>query len=236
MVVLVEFTIPAESFPFGRAIGGDPGVSVTLEEMVPFEGRRIPFLWVRNAGSGDLEAFEETLTNSETVKHAEALTRIDDSVLYQVTWNVAAASFLNGIADSGGTIMEGHADGVCSFVVRFANHADLTQFHRFYQANGYPVHIDRVSTLARDPGATFDFDLTDHQREALVLALEMGYFAVPRESCLEDVAAELGISSQSASERIRRASEKIHRKALFGLTATDFDESQALTVERTNED
>ncbi|MDG5776024.1 helix-turn-helix domain-containing protein [Haloarculaceae archaeon H-GB2-1] len=33
----------------------------------------------------------------------------------------------------------------------------------------------------------------------------MGYFAIPRTASLDDVAAELGISASSLSERLRRA-------------------------------
>lgn len=47
--------------------------------------------------------------------------------------------------------------------------------------------------------------VTGEQREAVLTALELGYYEVPRHANLADVAAELGISHQALSERLRRA-------------------------------
>lgn len=46
--------------------------------------------------------------------------------------------------------------------------------------------------------------LTPRQREALLVASEMGYFDVPRRTSIADVAARLGISAPALSERLRR--------------------------------
>ena len=49
------------------------------------------------------------------------------------------------------------------------------------------------------------FNLSEKQRETLVTALEMGYFKIPRESTLDEIAKTLDISTNSTSERLRRA-------------------------------
>lgn len=46
--------------------------------------------------------------------------------------------------------------------------------------------------------------LTQSQREALLLALEMGYFEEPRTAILSEVATELGISQPAAGGLLRR--------------------------------
>lgn len=46
--------------------------------------------------------------------------------------------------------------------------------------------------------------LPDAQRQALVVAYETGYFDVPQESALRDIAGRLNVSEQEASERLRR--------------------------------
>ncbi|MFP8951580.1 helix-turn-helix domain-containing protein [Natrialbaceae archaeon A-arb3/5] len=51
--------------------------------------------------------------------------------------------------------------------------------------------------------------LTDRQREALRVAREMGYFAVPREASVEDVAAELGCAPGTAAEHLRKAQQRV---------------------------
>ena len=41
MTVVVEFSLDADSFPFGRATSGDPEVRVQLERVVPLNTNRI---------------------------------------------------------------------------------------------------------------------------------------------------------------------------------------------------
>lgn len=224
VAVLVEFTIPADSFPFGRSTSGDPSVRVQLERVIPLEEGRVPFVW---ATGESFEQFEATLKNSEVVAHAEALTRVGDSVLYHTKWETDGETFMNGLADANGTIMEAHGDSTWSFTVRFRDHGDLTRFHQFYQEQDFPVHIERVSSLDEQSGVGYEFGLTPAQRETLVMAVENGYFAVPRETQLDEIADELGITSQAASERIRRGAQTVLRKALVGLVAADFESEGA---------
>lgn len=224
MAVIIEFTIESESFPFGRAVSADPDVRVSLERQVPLNEGRVPFVW---ATGEDLGRFERGLTDSEIVKDVEALTRIENSVLYEVEWHVGRETFMNGVADAGGTIMEANGDSTWSFTVRFSDHGDLTRFHQFYQEEGFPVHIERVSTLSDDPSEDYRFGLTPTQREALTAAVENGYFSVPRETKLEEIADDLDITRQAASELVRRGTEKVLRKALLGLAATEPEAASA---------
>lgn len=217
MAVIVEFTIPAEAFPFGRAVGGDPTVQVVLERTVPFGRRHIPFLWVTNH---DFEVFERTLTESELVERVEAVARFEDSTLYAIEWHTERATFLNGLEEAGGTILEAYGSSTFTFTVRFNDHAALTRFHRFYQGKGFPVSIRQVYTLSEGSEEDGGFDLTPAQREALVVAVENGYFAVPRRTKLEEVADELDISRQAVSELVRRGTEKVLQRALFDRSPT----------------
>ena len=81
MAVIIEFTLPSESFPFGRVTSGDPNVRVQLERLVPLKEARIPFIW---ATGEEFDQFERHLRASDIVKHAEALTKLGDSVLYYI--------------------------------------------------------------------------------------------------------------------------------------------------------
>jgi len=222
MAVIVEFTLDAEAFPFGRSTSGDPDVRVQLERVIPLREGRIPFVW---ATGQNLDEFEHHLRNSDIVKNVEVLTRVGDSVLYYTEWYTDKETFLNGLGETGGTIMEAHGDSTWSFTVRFQNHADLTRFHQFFQDEEFPVYIERITGLDDDPGTEYGFGLTQAQRETLIMAVEDDYFAIPRETSLDDIAAELDISSQAVSERIRRGTETVLRKALIGLVAADFDQS-----------
>lgn len=218
MTVVVEFTLPAESFPFGRAVSADADVRVQLERMIPLNERRIPFIW---ATGERFDRFERGLRDGEVVTHVEAVTSVGDSVLYYVEWDTEKETFLNGLGETGGSIMEAHGDSAWSFTVRFRNHADLTRFHHFYQEEEFPVRIQSVSSLDEEAPVHYGFGLTPSQREALLLAVEEGYFAVPRETKLDEIGEELDITRQAASERVRRGAETVLRKALVGLVAED---------------
>lgn len=224
MAILVEFTLDSQSFPFGRSTSGDPAVRVQLERVIPLKESRIPFIWAAGEDA-NLDEFEHHLRTSEIVKNVEALTRVGDNVLYYIEWYEEGETFLNGLAETGGTIMEAHGDSTWSFTVRFRDHAHLTQFHQFYQDEGFPVYIKRVTSLDDEPGTEYGFGLTPAQRDTLIMAVENGYFAIPRETTLDEIAEEVGISSQAASERIRRGTETVLRKALIGLMAADFEPS-----------
>ena len=57
--------------------------------------------------------------------------------------------------------------------------------------------------------------VTPPQREALILAIQRGYFSVPKETSLEQVASELGISQQALSERLRRGTRTLIEDAVL---------------------
>lgn len=58
--------------------------------------------------------------------------------------------------------------------------------------------------------------LTERQRECLTVAHRRGYFDVPRECTLADLAATLGVDKSTASETIRRATGRVVDQFLVG--------------------
>ena len=68
------------------------------------------------------------------------------ALLYRV---VDKETFLNGIHETNGTIMDAQGDSTWSFTVRYRDHAALTRFHQFYQAHDFPVHIGSMHPMKR---------------------------------------------------------------------------------------
>lgn len=60
-----------------------------------------------------------------------------------------------------------------------------------------------------------DYDISEPQREILLLAIEQGYFRVPRQASLADLADTLDVSSQAASERLRRGLDSLVERTLL---------------------
>jgi predicted DNA binding protein len=57
--------------------------------------------------------------------------------------------------------------------------------------------------------------LTDPQREALITAVENGYFDVPARATLESISEALGITSQAVSERLNRGTKTLVEATLM---------------------
>ncbi|MEF8831282.1 MAG: helix-turn-helix domain-containing protein, partial [Halobacteriales archaeon] len=84
---------------------------------------------------------------------------------------------------------------------------------------GYDARIDRIVRIDEEmfgnPPVLCDFGLlTEKQQEALMLAVELGYYEQSREATLEDLSEELGIGKSAVSHRLKSAEAKIIRNHL----------------------
>jgi hypothetical protein len=95
---------------------------------------------------------------------------------------------------------------------------DLTATREQFEAVGTALDerefdYDLLSVVeTRDANAV----LTDRQRECLDVALRQGYFEVPRECSLAEVAAAVGIDKSTASEILRRGESRVLKQFLLG--------------------
>jgi predicted DNA binding protein len=93
--------------------------------------------------------------------------------------------------------------------------ANLTAFYRDVAAE-FPVVVDSkrevASVRADRPLLTLDSalpDLSPRQQEALLTAVESGYYRIPRDATTAEIAAELGIERRTLEEHLRRAENKV---------------------------
>lgn len=95
----------------------------------------------------------------------------------------------------------------------------LSEFHDAL-AGELAVTIEHVRPFERRPATAV---LTDRQREALVAAVDLGYYEIPRTGDVEDVAARLGCASSTAGELLRRAEQALvtHVVETTGMTTSD---------------
>ncbi|WP_246983687.1 helix-turn-helix domain-containing protein [Halorientalis marina] len=64
---------------------------------------------------------------------------------------------------------------------------------RLEETGDYKPDLDEAAAL-----------LTDRQREVLSVAVENGYYEIPRETTYEEIAAELGVSAGTVSEHLQK--------------------------------
>ncbi|ELZ81870.1 DNA binding domain-containing protein [Haloferax elongans ATCC BAA-1513] len=220
MAVLVELTIDSQDFDLGRVTAVQDGIHISLERVVPTGGEVMPFFWAEGA---DFELFEASVRENRIVDDLTAVARVGDRVLYHVFWGDTVSSLTNILTESQATILEAHGNDPWFFRLRFNDHAGLTEFHNLSQAEDIDFHVERIYSLADGETGVLTFDITPEQQEALVVAVEDGYFEVPRQTTLGDVADQLSISPQAASERVRRGADTVLRKVLLSRSAADFE-------------
>lgn len=206
MSVIVEFTIEKEELALGRALSGANGNQIELEQIVPAGDTIIPFFWIEHP---DTEGLEVSVAESDYVKNLSRLDTVGHRSLYSVEWTGEYEDLAKGLVETEGTILEATGNGVWEYVVRFTDHDHVGDFYNFCTAHDIPIHVERVYTLTEEALRGRMFDLTNEQREAIVLAIKRGYFATPREVTMEALAEDLDISQQAFSERLRGALEKV---------------------------
>ena len=202
MSCIAEFTITSQALPLIDAIERAPGMRLDVEQFVATDPERpILFLW---ASGGDFEAFESGLRRDETVENPQLMESLPERRLYRVQISDdATAVVCSNDAEVGSCRLDMAftADGLHTRM-RFPDRDALVRYRSLCQE--MELKMDVRSLYAGDTEQTAGYGLSEKQREVLTLAAESGYFEIPRTVSLSDLAAELGISTQSASERLRR--------------------------------
>lgn len=209
---VVEFQVDS---PFLRdALANVPEATITLEELYPTEDSAIVHLWVKEC---DLTTFEEGLAADSTVANAAQLAETETRSLYRVTctdygeslvtfpmWSKLDISFLDATATHEGWDVR----------LRMPDRDALQKYREICEERDLRFRLKSIYE-ERETATTADAQLTKVQREALITAHELGYFAVPRQASLADVAARFEISSQAVSERIRRGTATLIQTSIL---------------------
>jgi predicted DNA binding protein len=106
-----------------------------------------------------------------------------------------------------------------SGVARFEAVGEQSALSSFYDTLGseLSVEIEQVEPFQRQPAPR---ELTDRQRAALEVAVDVGYYEVPRIAGVEAVASRLDCAPSTAGELLRKA----ERAAVTGVVESDRDE------------
>lgn len=199
MIVCCTF----ETTILGSTFSQHPDLTVEVEGLDggPSVPLRLVF-WARNVDAGDLDA---ALTADETVSAVTRLASADDATLYRTIHpeDVSEVGIYNGALEHDALLLAATSDGNGWDVrMRVPDRESLSAFCAHCEEFGVPVQVNSIRD--RQDVTRYGFGLTPSQREIVALAWDRGYFSVPREASLADLAGELGISQQAASERLRR--------------------------------
>lgn len=202
MSVVVEVQIPSADFELGRILHVEGAASIELESLVPTGGATVPLFWVYDAPCG---SFLETVKGHPAVSDASAVDEFEERTLFTLDWDANHDHVFQGIAEFDGQLLGAvGTGGAWEFELRFPNHEAFSAFSDHCTAAQISLDVTRIYNPTY-PDAGPWYGLTDPQQEALRLAVEMGYYHIPRGCTTQELADELGISDQAVTERLRRA-------------------------------
>lgn len=192
------------------------GTTVEIEPSISNGGPIQLFVWISGDGH---ETVTQALYGTPEIAEIAPFESTDGGSpirLYRVTWAAEPGGLFACARRANATIMKATGSaGLWSFVLRLYSQ-NVSEFTRLCRESGLSVTIQSLTngSVAHDGRSTSGMQsaMTKKQYDALVLAYERGYFSVPRLVSAEELADELGISSQAVSERIRRGSSSFIEK------------------------
>lgn len=217
MATIVKASVPADQFALAETITRLPSVQFDAVRLVVHEpDRTVPLLWACNA---DVDRLTRALEADSTTDEVSLVESLADVALYRLSWTGDAhdvTSLLVG--EQGAIVSAGNRDDRWTFRMLFPERAAVSAAYDACEQAGVDLDVQRIYHLS-DSRLLGRFDLTDDQFETIQTALDAGYYEVPRRATLEDLSAELGVSHQALSERLRRG----HRTLIENVFRTTIE-------------
>ncbi|WP_135536372.1 helix-turn-helix domain-containing protein [Halostella pelagica] len=221
MSVITEFTIPADAFALHQTFEEIPDLMIEFERLATHSREWImPFLWASDA---DIDTVERALRADPSIENLQRIGHDRNIGQFTVEWDEEFQQLIDQIVDQHGIMQEAEATNGSWFLkLKFVERDAVQEFQEFFAERGYNFELQRLyeGTAPKER----EYDLTPEQHEVLVTALEMGYFAIPRDAQIGDLADELDISTNAVSQRLRRATRNLTRNTLTMSAPEGFSE------------
>ncbi|WP_049997343.1 helix-turn-helix domain-containing protein [Halococcus sediminicola] len=212
MASIAEFVIPADEFALRETLERRPELVCEVERVVAHDTTHIiPFIWV---SGGELDGLTQLLDTDPSVNDIELLSETDDERLYRLSWADEARVVGHMVSEWKATVHQAvAADGQWSLRVLFPDRSAMSEVSEFAREHGLSLDLRRLYEV--DNAERARFDLTESQQKALTAGYEHGYYEIPRDIDMADLATMLDISHQALSERLRRATGNLIENTLL---------------------
>jgi len=167
------------------------------------------------------DAIRPALASDHTVRDVTPISTSETRQVWSVQFTEEAKLLNPMVADEGGFVF--HAR--CSATENSSGwrerwflptHDALYTIWQRAREEKFEFEIFHFNTLDGELSAySSGRTLTDDQRDALALAYERGYFTVPREASLDDLADELGLSPAAVAGRLKRGMKVLIEESLL---------------------
>ncbi|ELZ07055.1 bacterio-opsin activator HTH domain-containing protein [Halovivax asiaticus JCM 14624] len=213
MGTTAELVIPAPEFALARSLDRVPSLEVRIEPVVASATDSImPHVGFR-ADRESLATLDDHLEADPTVVGFKRLANGDDERRYLIQWADSVIETVNRLTATKAAILDAFGTGAQWHLRVLVPERDvLSATYDAATEAGLTIDVARVHELELTERSRYG--LTDAQYETLVTALAAGYYEIPRNVDMEGLAAELDISHQALSERLRRAHRRLVTESL----------------------
>lgn len=219
MATIIELRLPAEDVTLGQGIAAVPAVTIAIEQFASDGDPNRPLVWIE---ADDFTAVEEALACNSTVADYSLVGDVDGRQLYEIAWSDSAESTLGALERFGAHLRRAELNGgEWTVELLVPTREQLSEMYDFSTERGLSMTVDSIYEMNGEGAAR---ELTDDQLDALETALDTGYYEVPRDASMTDVAGELDVSHQALSERLRRAHGRLVADALDGRSTSAMPE------------
>lgn len=205
MSLVAEFSVESSKLSLYNATTAVPSITVELTTQIATDPERpLVFFWARGER---IEAFDDALRTDDSVTDVETYTDLDTRRLYRAQVSDAADLVAYPVwVEAGAERLEAICqNGTWRDRFRFPDREALRSVRQWCRDNGVTFKLHSLYAETGDIRSGIETRLSPEQAKTLETAYRAGYFEIPREATAADVAAELEISPQSVSERLRRA-------------------------------
>ncbi|MFC5973218.1 helix-turn-helix domain-containing protein [Halomarina salina] len=212
MATVTRAAIPADEFALRQTLGDHPEANFECERIVESGNEAVmPLIWARDVGREELES---SLDEDPDVKEYSLLADFGTEMLYRMVWVDHVRLVMEMVTTLEATVMNAYSDGTeWEMRILYPNRDALSKTNEFCESHGLTFEVLHVREMDGEPSGRFG--LTQEQYVALTNACEQGYYSVPRETDLDELAEQLDISHQALSERLRRGTEVLVEEALL---------------------
>lgn len=163
--------------------------------------------------SDDFDALEAGLDADPTIEAFERVVQLGPEAVYALTYSDHAVLFSTEVGRLNGVVLEIENEGTSwRLKAWFPERAAAQRLWEFAADRDVDVELVRINEY----GSVLEgsYGLTVPQREAVLAALDLGYFDEPRGVTLGELAERLDISKPSASRLLRRGLKRLVQATL----------------------
>jgi predicted DNA binding protein len=219
MSLIAEMRLTSPELPLIGSLSAVPNMQLRVEQAIAEHPEQpILFLW---ASGDDFTALERSFKSDSSITEFILLEDAGERRLYrvQISKQADVVMYPTDIAVGASRLAVTATARGLDVRMRFPDRDALCQFRDICGEQDICLSL-RGLYEGSDSSARGRYGLSSKQQRTLRRASESGYYRVPRETGLDDLADDLDISRQAVSERLRRGTDVLIQNT-FETTETD---------------